>query len=101
MVVIHNSYVTLKMPSPKGVITIKVDQHDALACENATLTHVERFDEKAAQEQAAKIAKTHGGSTSFTSPVPKPSTPLDCRQPRRVYMAPHHQISHPPISRWI
>jgi hypothetical protein len=101
MVVIHNSYATLKTPSPKGVITIKADQHDALACENATLTHVGRFDEKAAQEQAAKIAKTHGGSTSFKSPVPKPSTPIDCHQPRRAYMVPHHQISHPPISRWI
>jgi hypothetical protein len=30
----------LKMPSPKGVITIKADQRDALAYENATLTLV-------------------------------------------------------------
>jgi hypothetical protein len=35
--VIHTAYATLKMPSPKGMI--KADQHDALACENATLTH--------------------------------------------------------------
>jgi hypothetical protein len=27
------------MSGPKGIITIKVDQRDALACENATLTH--------------------------------------------------------------
>jgi hypothetical protein len=39
MMVIHTAYAILKMPSPKGVITIKADKSDALACENATLTH--------------------------------------------------------------
>jgi hypothetical protein len=39
MVVIHTAYATLKMSGPKGVITIKVDQCDALACEKATLMH--------------------------------------------------------------
>jgi hypothetical protein len=37
------------------------------------LTHVERFGEKAAQKQVAKIAKTHSGSTSFKLLAPKPS----------------------------
>jgi hypothetical protein len=46
MVVIHTAYATLKMPGPKGVITIKYDQRDALAYENATLTHVGRFGKK-------------------------------------------------------
>jgi hypothetical protein len=32
-------YVTLKMPGPKGMITIKADRHDAIACENETLTY--------------------------------------------------------------
>jgi hypothetical protein len=32
MMVIHTSYATLKMPGSKGVITIKADQRDALAC---------------------------------------------------------------------
>jgi hypothetical protein len=72
MTVIHTAYATLKIPSPKGVITIKTDQRDTLACENATLMHVGRFGEKVAQEQAAKIVKTHGGSTSFKSPSLKP-----------------------------
>jgi hypothetical protein len=40
---IHTAYTTLKMPGPKGVITIMVDQHDALACENTTLMHAGRF----------------------------------------------------------
>jgi hypothetical protein len=70
MTVIHTTYATLKISDPKGMITIKADQHDALTCENATLTHVERFSEKAAQDQAAKIAKTYGNSTSFKSPHP-------------------------------
>jgi hypothetical protein len=41
MAIIHIAYATLKMPSPNGMITIKADQHDALACENNTLTYVE------------------------------------------------------------
>jgi hypothetical protein len=39
MAVNDTGYVTLKMPGPKGMITIKADQHDAIACENETLTH--------------------------------------------------------------
>jgi hypothetical protein len=38
------------------------------------LIHIGRFGEKATQEHATKIEKTHGGSTSIKSPVPKPST---------------------------
>jgi hypothetical protein len=75
--VIHTAYTTLKMPGPKGMITIKADQCDALACENATLMHVGRFGEKVAQEQAAKVAKMHGGSTLLKSPMinsPRPSS---------------------------
>jgi hypothetical protein len=41
MAVIHTAYVTLMMPSPKDVITVKADQCDALAFEDATLTHAE------------------------------------------------------------
>jgi hypothetical protein len=39
MVIIHTAYAIMKVPSPKGVITIKVNQRDALACENTSLTH--------------------------------------------------------------
>jgi hypothetical protein len=38
MVAIHTAYATMKMPGPKGVITINDDQRDALACENGILT---------------------------------------------------------------
>jgi hypothetical protein len=48
MAVIHTAYATIKMPGPKGVIVLKSDQRDALACENATLTHTGRFSEKKA-----------------------------------------------------
>jgi hypothetical protein len=50
MAVIYTAYVMLKMPGPKGMITIMADQWNALACENATLTHVGCFGEKVAQE---------------------------------------------------
>jgi hypothetical protein len=101
MAIIHTTYATMKMSGPKGMITIKADQRDALACENMTLTHVGRFGEKEAQEQVAKVAKTHGGSTSFKSPVPKtlPSTPFDLCQPRRAHMVPQRPTSSPSISR--
>jgi hypothetical protein len=39
MAVIHTDYATLKMPSPMGMIAIKADKRNALACENATLMH--------------------------------------------------------------
>jgi hypothetical protein len=39
MVIIHTAYATMKMPSPKGIITTNADQRDALACENASLSH--------------------------------------------------------------
>jgi hypothetical protein len=42
MVVIHTVYATIKMPGPRGVITLKSVQRDALAYENASLTHTER-----------------------------------------------------------
>jgi hypothetical protein len=38
------------------------------------LTQVERFGEKATQEQEAKVVKMQGGSTLLRSPAPKPST---------------------------
>jgi hypothetical protein len=58
MVVIHTAYATMDMLGPKGVVTIKADQRDALACENATMTHVGCFSKNAAQEQATKVATT-------------------------------------------
>jgi hypothetical protein len=57
MVVIHTTYTTMKMIGPKGVITIKVDQRDTLACKNASLSHAGRFGDKTVQEQSAKVAK--------------------------------------------
>jgi hypothetical protein len=46
MAVIHIAYATLKIPDPKGVITIKTDQRDTLACENARLMHVDDLAKK-------------------------------------------------------
>jgi hypothetical protein len=74
MTIIHTAYATLKIPGPKGVITIKADQCDALECENATLMHVGQFGEKVAQDQAANVVKTHSGSTSFKLLAPRPPT---------------------------
>jgi hypothetical protein len=50
MTVIRTAYTTLKMSGPKGMITIKADQRDALACENAKFDACGCFDLKAAQE---------------------------------------------------
>jgi hypothetical protein len=33
--VIHIAFAIIKMPGPRGVITLKADQRDALRCENA------------------------------------------------------------------
>jgi hypothetical protein len=74
MVIIHTAYATIKMPGPKGVITIKSDQRDAQACENTALSQVERFGAKAAQEPASKVAKMPSDNTQGKPPVPKPPT---------------------------
>jgi hypothetical protein len=73
MVVIHTAYATVKMPGPRGVITLKSDQYDALACENVALTHVERFGKEEAQKLIVKVAKTHLGGTPTKTVTPGPS----------------------------
>jgi hypothetical protein len=72
MVVIHTVYVTIKMPSPRGVITLKLDQRDALACENAALTHAGRFGKEEAQRLTTRVAKMHGGGTPAMIVMPGP-----------------------------
>jgi hypothetical protein len=81
MVVIHTAYAMIKMPSPKGVITLKSDQRDALAYENATLTHARRFGKKEAQDLATKMVKTHRGSTPARTTMPRPATGGTPRSP--------------------
>jgi hypothetical protein len=81
MVVIHTAYATIKMLGPKGIIILKFDQRDVLACENAALTHAGRFSEKEALELAAKVAKAHGGSTPIRTVVSKPSAAGTHRPP--------------------
>jgi hypothetical protein len=72
MAVIHTAYATIKMSGLRGVITLKSDQRDALACENAALTHTRRFDEKEEQNLTAKVAKTHRGGTPARMVMPEP-----------------------------
>jgi hypothetical protein len=72
MAVINTAYATIKTSGPKDIIVLKSNQRDALACENTVLTHTRRFDEKEAQELAAKVAKAHRGSTPIRIAAPKP-----------------------------
>jgi hypothetical protein len=73
MAVIQTAYATVKMPGPRGVITLKSNQCDALACENVALTHTGRFRKEEAQKLATKVAKTHGGGTPAMTVTPGPS----------------------------
>jgi hypothetical protein len=70
MAVIHTAYATIKMPGPKGVITLKSDHRDAVACENAVLTHVGKFDNKEVQDLAVKMAKIQQGNTTSRIAMP-------------------------------
>jgi hypothetical protein len=72
MTVIHTAYATIKISDPRGVITLKSDQCDALACENVSLTHTGRFGEKEAHNLAAKVGRTHGGGTPARTVTPGP-----------------------------
>jgi hypothetical protein len=70
MAVIHTAYATIKMPGPKGVIILKSDQWDAIACENAALTHAGKFSNKEAQDLAAKMARIQQGNTPSRIAMP-------------------------------
>jgi hypothetical protein len=70
MAVIHTAYATIKMPGPKDVITLKSDHRDAIACENAALTHAEKFSNKEAQDLAVKMAKIQQGNTTSRIATP-------------------------------
>jgi hypothetical protein len=63
MAVIHTAYVTIKMPGPKGVITLMSDHRDAVACENASLTHAGKFSNKEVQDLVVKMVKIQQGNT--------------------------------------
>jgi hypothetical protein len=73
MAAIHTAYATVKMSGPKGVITLMSDQRDALACENAVLTHARRFGKEEVQKLAAKVAKMHREGTPTKTVTPGPS----------------------------
>jgi hypothetical protein len=78
MVIIYTAYATMKMSKPKGITTIKVEQLDALACENTSLSHVVQFGNKATLDQATKAAKTQGDnapSKTSSYKLPTSSTP--------------------------
>jgi hypothetical protein len=63
MAVIHTAYTTIKMPGPKGVITLTSDHRDAIACENIALTQAGKFGNKEAQDLAVKMVKIPQGNT--------------------------------------
>jgi hypothetical protein len=100
MVVIHTAYATIKMPGPKGLITITSDHQDAIACENAALTHARKFGNKEAQDLVVKMAKIQQGNTSSRIATPR-SAAEGSSQPatlmKGITVAPL-QTSQPPIS---
>jgi hypothetical protein len=57
MAVIHTTYATIKMPGPKGIITLMSDHRDVVACENVALTQARKFGNKEAQDLAVKMVK--------------------------------------------
>jgi hypothetical protein len=70
MAIIHTAYATIKMPGPKGVITLTSDHRDVVACENAALTHAGKFSNKEAQDLAVKMAKIQHGNTPSRIAMP-------------------------------
>jgi hypothetical protein len=95
---IHTAYATIKMLGSKGIIVLKSDQRDALACENAALTHAGWFGEREAQELAAKVAKAHGGSTLIRTAAPKPPAPGTFRSPTKKKSTFVGSMSNHPIT---
>jgi hypothetical protein len=63
MTVIPTAYATIKIPGPKGIITLTSDHQNAIACENVALTQAGKFGNKEAQDLAVKMAKIPQGNT--------------------------------------
>jgi hypothetical protein len=102
IVVIHTAYTTIKMLGQRGIIILQSNHHDALACENAALTHAGRFNKKEAQELVMKVAKDHGGRTPIRTAAPKPLAVKTFRPlRRRVHLWVLHRTSPSLISRWM
>jgi hypothetical protein len=97
MAVIHTAYATFKMPGPKGVITLKSDQWDVVACENTALTHAEKFGNKEAQDLAAKMARIQQGNTPSRIATPRSAargTPRPITSKKGITMAsPSNQLA--------
>jgi hypothetical protein len=90
MTVIYTAYTTMKMPSPKGIITIKADQRDTLTCENTSLSHAGCFGDKTTKEQSAKATKTQADNTPLKTSTSKPligSTPRAPSAKKDTYVA--------------
>jgi hypothetical protein len=63
MAVIHTAYAIIKIPGPKGIITLTSDHRDVIACENVALNQAGKFGNKEAQDLAVKMAKILQGNT--------------------------------------
>jgi hypothetical protein len=74
MAVIHTAYAIIKMPGPRGIITLTSDHRDAIACESVALTQAGKFGNKEAQDLAVKMAKISQGNTSSRIATPASAT---------------------------
>jgi hypothetical protein len=74
MAVIHTAYAIIKMPGPRGIITLTSDHQDAIACESVALTQAGKFGTKEAQDLAVKMAKIPQGNTSSRIATPALAT---------------------------
>jgi hypothetical protein len=70
MAVMHTAYAIIKMPGPRGIITLMSDHRDAIACENVALTQARKFSNKEVQDLAVKMAKIPQGNTSSRISMP-------------------------------
>jgi hypothetical protein len=70
MAVVHTAYAIIKMPGPRGIITLTSDHRDAIACESVALTQAGKFGNKEAQDLAVKMAKIPQGNTSSRIATP-------------------------------
>ena len=56
MVIPHHSYMVLKMPGPKGVLSIRGDFQQSHECDQAALAASEDLEHEAAREEVKALA---------------------------------------------
>jgi hypothetical protein len=74
MAIPHYSYLVLKMPTEKGVLTVRGNVYTAYTCEEESFKITEAFDLSIQMAETVSQAEPHSTSSSYPSSRPQEGT---------------------------